>query len=199
MPCKDEVHGGLPAAAAALALVHPAPAAFRSAASRLHPPFRLMQLPSSVATLRPMHTFHPALQLFPSGLSGPRLEEVRFVEMVGGSGNAALGLLRDCPKLHSLAVAGPQSMMGEREQGRTKLAAPGGECSSLPHACPACPQPLALATPRTLTGLQARLNLCPAALCPFAVVQAAWRRWCCRARRWHRSARCTAFDHWTCW
>ena len=85
-----------------------------------------MQLPSSVATLRPMHTFHPALQLFPSGLSGPRLEEVRFVEMVGGSGNAALGLLRDCPKLHSLAVAGPQSMMGEREQGRTKLAAPGG-------------------------------------------------------------------------
>lgn len=53
-------------------------------------------------------------QLFPAGLSGPRLEEVRFVEVAGDAGNAALALLNDCPKLQSLVLAGPQSLTGER-------------------------------------------------------------------------------------
>jgi hypothetical protein len=54
----------------------------------------------------------PLALLFPAGLRAPRLEQLRFLEISGDAGNAALALLTGCPKLQSLAVAGPHSLTG---------------------------------------------------------------------------------------
>lgn len=54
----------------------------------------------------------PLALLFPAGLNAPRLEEVRFSEVAGPVGDAALGLLTNCPNLRSLAVSGPQCLTG---------------------------------------------------------------------------------------
>lgn len=114
----------------------------------------------------------PTWQLFPSGLNGPRLAEVRFLEAAADGGDAALGLLRDCPSLQTVAVAGPERLSGTVPLGRSFAAA-------LAAGRTPCSNSLAMAL-------------------HMAHMQALPRRWRSAGKRWQGSARCAACARWSC-